>query len=199
MEPSVSQVLARVATGVHEVARGPDVSHRIAVKRSWLERGDSIELTLPRNLACAACSGGGCDRCERAGAISVRERGVVADTLIVPLPKRSAEELANDPVVVLRVPEQGGVGPPEVDMPRGLLLLRITAAAKTDAGIKRVRIAEGRASLPPREARKSGGEAEPVAPSSESRPRQLPIPAVWVLLAAAWLALVLYAAATLPK
>lgn len=199
MEAFVSQVLARVATGVHEVPRGPDVSHRIAVKRSWLERGDSIELTLPRNLACAACSGGGCDRCERAGAISVRGRRDAVDTLVVPLPKRSAEELAKDPVIVLRVPEQGGPAPAELNLPRGLLLLRITAASKSDAGIKRVKIAEGRASLPPRPERVPASDAEPSAPSSESRPVAVPAPAAWVIFAAAWLALVLYYASTLPK
>jgi hypothetical protein len=135
----VAQVLGRVATGVYDTPRGPDVVHRIAVKRSWIERGEVIELTLPRNLSCAACAGGGCDRCARSGAITLRQRGELEEVLTVPLPKRSAEELQRDSTVVLRVPEQGGFPEPGQELPRGFLLLRILASNKTDAGIRRLR------------------------------------------------------------
>ncbi len=103
--------------------------HRIAVERAWLERGEVIEVTLPRNLTCAACVGGGCDRCERSGAISIRARGEPEQTLTVPLPRRSPADIDRDPLVMLRIPGQGGFGPKGLDLPRGLLLLRVAAGA----------------------------------------------------------------------
>lgn len=131
----------------------------------------------------------------------MRGRRDPVEPLTVPLPKRSAEELAKEPVVVLRVPEQGGLPPPELDLPRGLLLLRITAGSKTDAGIKRVRIAEGRLSLPPRPARSRA--PEPAEAPSDSLPdessQKIPQKALWVLVAVGWVALVVYFAAHLPR
>jgi hypothetical protein len=130
----------------------------------------------------------------------VRGRHDPVEPLTVPLPKRSAEELAKEPVVVLRVPEQGGVAPPDVRLPRGLLLLRITAGSKTDEGVERVSIAEGRLSLPPRPAKPRKSEpAEPLAEASlEESTQRIPQKALWVLVAAGWVALVLYFAAHLP-
>ncbi len=139
--------------------------HRIAVKRSWLERGELIELTLPRNLTCAACSGGGCDRCGRSGAISLRGRQEPPKVLTVPLPKRSAAEIAQEPVIVLRVPEQGGAPDPGSALPRGVLLLRISAASKSDAGIQRVKGGAGFSSRAPDRA----PEHVIVAPPERSR------------------------------
>jgi hypothetical protein len=195
----LSQVLARVATGVHEIPRGPDVVHRIAVKRSWLERGDVIEFTLPRNLACAACSGGGCDRCGRSGAISLRTRRDPPAVLTVPLPKRSAEEIASEPSVVLRVPEQGGEPEPGSPLPRGLLLLRIEAAAKTDTGVKRVKVASGRASLAPKgislAPKPAKSELEPLSEQSGVAPKRSAIAYLWLFLALVWIFGLLFFAA----
>jgi hypothetical protein len=159
-----------VVTGVHDVPRGPDVNHRIRVERAWLERGAVIELALPRNLSCAACSGGGCDRCGRSGAISLRGRGEPAELLTVTLPRRCAEELSRDEGIVLRLPGQGGFPEPGSDLPRGLLLLRVDADQLTDPGIRLV----PEASVP-------AIEREPSKrPSAERQPEPERTTASWV-------------------
>lgn len=171
--------------------RGPDVVHRIGVKRSWFERGDVIEFTLPRNLSCAACAGGGCDRCARSGAITLRGRREPAELLTVPLPKRAPDELEREPVVVLRVPDQGGFPEPGLELPRGLLLLSIAAAPKSDAGVSRKR--GGLLSLPPARRRSIPGvELETPAPESETRRRPAALGIVAIVLALAWIALVFF-------
>src|SRR5688500_2199650 len=104
----LAQVLGRV-TGVQlDSPRGADVVHGVRVARSWLEAGDTVELTLPRNLHCAECDGGGCDRCGRAGAVSLWGREEPPAVLEVTLPRRSAPELRGEPVIVLRIPDAGG-------------------------------------------------------------------------------------------
>jgi hypothetical protein len=175
------------------------VVHRIGVKRSWLERGDVIEVTLPRNLSCAACSGGGCDRCARSGAITLRGRREPAEVLTVPLPKRTSEEIEREPVVVLRVPDQGGFPEPGQELPRGLLLLSIVPGPKTDSGVRRARGSGGLLSLPPRPRRhpEPKAEREELAAESETRPRLLPLGIVAVLLALGWIAIVLIQSARL--
>jgi hypothetical protein len=176
---------------VHDVPRGPDVVHRIGVKRSWLERGEVIEFALPRNLSCAACSGGGCDKCARSGAISLRGRREPAEVLTVPLPKRSPDDVEREPVVVLRVPDQGGFPEPGLELPRGLLLLSIAAASKSDEGVKRVR--GGLASLPPARRRSLPKiELGSPEPASEMRPRPAALGLVAIALALAWIALVFW-------
>jgi len=130
----VPQVIGRVVTGVHETLRGPDVIHRVAIRRDWLLAGETIHLVLPRNLACASCEGGGCDSCGRSGAITLRERGEAPVSVTVTLPCRSPEELREQPAFVVRVPDYGGPAALP-DLPRGLLLLRITTSTGTDPGI----------------------------------------------------------------
>ena len=132
------QVIGRVVTGTYETVRGPDVLHRVAIARDWLLEGGLVELALPRNLTCAACEGGGCDRCGRSGAIALRARGEAAEPLQLTLPKRTTEELAEQPSFVLRVPGQGGRDAGGVEA-RGLLLLRITAGSTSDPGVRLVR------------------------------------------------------------
>jgi hypothetical protein len=62
----LSEVLARVKSRAVDGPRGPDVLHRVKVRREWLVVGEVIELELPRHLACAACGGGG-DACGGGG------------------------------------------------------------------------------------------------------------------------------------
>lgn len=135
----MSEVLARVTTRTLNVPRGPDVLYRIRVPAAWLESGEVIEFELPRNLACAACEGGGCDACERAGAITLRGRNELPELLSVTLPMRKPGAEGEGRGVVIRIPEQGGL-PPEDDhaLPRGLLLLRVEPAEVADPGITRV-------------------------------------------------------------
>jgi hypothetical protein len=135
----MSEVLAKVTTRTLDVPRGPDVLHRIRVPQAWLQAGDMVELELPRNLACAACDGGGCDCCERSGAITLRGRQELPEVLQVTLP--ALEPLANGEArgVVIRIPERGGLPPEEGELlPRGLLLLRVEPAHTADPGVIRV-------------------------------------------------------------
>ncbi len=135
----MSEVLARVTTRTLDVPRGPDVLHRIRVPRAWLASGEVIELELPRNLSCAACDGGGCDLCERSGAITLRGREELPEILSVTLPARQPEADGGTRGVVLRIPEQGGLPPVENEfLPRGLLLLRVEPAEVADAGVSRI-------------------------------------------------------------
>lgn len=134
---ALPEVLARVTTRTLNTPRGPDVVHRIRVPRAWLEAGEVIEFEVPRNLTCASCDGGGCDACERAGAITLRGRGELAELLTVSLPQRKGD--ADERGIVIRIPEQGGLPPEQgVALPRGLLLLRVELAELADPGVSRV-------------------------------------------------------------
>ena len=135
----LAQVLGRVTGLQLDSPRGTDVVHGIRVAPSWLEAGDTVELTLPRNLHCAECDGGGCDRCGRAGAVSLWGRDEPAAVLEVTLPRRTPAELQNEPVIVLRIPDAGGFPLADSGHPRGLLLLRVTASAEPDASVVRAR------------------------------------------------------------
>ena len=134
------EVLAKVTTRTLNVPRGPDVTHRIRVPGAWLESGEVVEFELPRNLKCAACDGGGCDACERAGAITLRGRDELPEILSVTLPRRKSDADSEARGVMIRIPEQGGFPPENAEaLPRGLLLLRVEVAAAADPGVSRVR------------------------------------------------------------
>jgi hypothetical protein len=135
----LSEVLARVKSRAVEGPRGPDVVHRVKVRREWLTVGEVVELELPRNLACAACCGGGCDTCGRSGAITLRRRSEPAEMVEVTLPARSDDELPDSRGITLRIPEQGGLPPPNSDLPRGVLLLTVVPSHDPDPSIKLLR------------------------------------------------------------
>jgi hypothetical protein len=139
----LAQVLGRVA-GVHlDSPRGADVLHSIRVAPLWLERGEAVEVTLPRNLCCAHCAGGGCDRCARSGAVSLWGRDEPPAVLELTLPQRSPEEIENEPAITLRIPDFGGFSPPGTGHPRGLLLLRVMASAEADSSVVRAKRSTG--------------------------------------------------------
>jgi len=133
------EVLARVTSRAVEGPRGPDVLHRVKVKREWLTIGEVIELELPRNLSCAACGGGGCDKCGRSGAITLRRRNEPAEIVEVTLPVRSQDEVPDSRGITLRIPEQGGLPEPGSELPRGVLLLTVVPSAEPDPSIKLLR------------------------------------------------------------
>jgi len=135
----LSEVLARVKSRAVEGPRGPDVLHRVKVRREWLVVGEVVELELPRNLACAACGGGGCDACGRSGAITLRQRDEPAEVVEVTLPSRPDDDLPDSRGITLRIPEQGGLPPPNSDLPRGVLLLTVVPSAESDPNIKPLR------------------------------------------------------------
>ena len=133
------EVLARVKSRAVEGPRGPDVLHRVKVRREWLTAGEVVELELPRNLACAACGGGGCDACGRSGAITLRQRDEPAEVVEVTLPARSGEHLPESRGVTLRIPELGGLPEPGSELPRGVLLLTVVPSLEPDPNIKLLR------------------------------------------------------------
>jgi hypothetical protein len=115
------------------------VLHRVKVRREWLTVGEVVELELPRNLACAACGGGGCDTCGRSGAITLRRRDEPAEVVEVTLPARKSDELPESRGVTLRIPEQGGLPEPGSELPRGVLLLTVVPSSEPDPSIKLLR------------------------------------------------------------
>ncbi len=145
---AVPEVLARVTTRTLDAPRGPDVVHRIRVPQAWLESGEIVEFEVPRNLACAACDGGGCDLCERAGAITLRGRQELPEFLQVTLPARKSQADSEARGIVIRIPERGGLPPRDgAALPRGLLLLRVELAEAADPGVSRVVQPESRPRL----------------------------------------------------
>lgn len=116
----MGEVLGRVINVDADAPRGPDALHRVRVPRRWFDERFTIELELPRNLGCAACEGGGCDRCDRSGAVSVRGRAEPPELVTVTLTSNEG----GGPVLV-RIPEQGGLAPAGSSLPRGHLYLRI--------------------------------------------------------------------------
>ncbi len=140
----MGEVLGKLKSRSLNETRGPDVLHSIRVPVEWLEQGETIEVDLPRNLACANCEGGGCDQCERAGAVSLRERDAPPETLKVSLPSRSSETVRQP--LLLRIPERGGFSRSEQE-PRGLLMLRVNGAPEPDDGIRLVDVATPRREL----------------------------------------------------
>ena len=131
----MSTTLAKVTLELTE-PRGPDLAHTIRVPEAWLARGETIEVELPRQLNCAHCQGGGCDQCQRAGAVRLRQADEAAETVRVSLPDTSglAEPGASRPLLV-RIPHAGGRAPTE-DLPRGFLMLQITPATDPDASVR---------------------------------------------------------------
>jgi DnaJ-class molecular chaperone len=103
-----------------DLPRGADVQWRVDVLRGTLQKGVQLELEMPRRLPCAKCEGGGCDRCERSGAIVLRQATEPAEQLSVLLSE------AQHGMVRLRIPQRGGPG--SADEVRGDLELILCEA-----------------------------------------------------------------------
>ena len=158
--------------------------HRIKVLGEWLAAGEVIELELPRNLACAACGGGGCDTCGRSGAITLRQRDELAEVLEVTLPARAAAELPSAQGLTLRIPEQGGLPEPGSDLPRGLLLLTVVPSAEPDP---RIKVLRGVVSKQPPASIVLDDEAAAEGEEGLERPRKSPLLVVAIVLVALWI------------
>lgn len=99
-----------------------------------------IELELPRNVTCAACEGGGCDRCDRSGAITLRSKKELGEIVQVTLPRRDEGDLestVSGRALVIRIPNRGGHAE-DPDLPRGVLKLSVVPADEPDPGVVRV-------------------------------------------------------------
>src|SRR4051812_16260906 len=57
----------------------------------------------------------------------------------VTLPARSDDELPDSRGITLRIPEQGGLPPPNSELPRGVLLLTVVPSTESDPNVKRLR------------------------------------------------------------
>lgn len=125
-------VLGKV-TGDLDARRGPDVAFQISVPREWF--GREIAVILPRNLHCAACGGGGCDRCDRSGAVTLRDREDEPVELRVRLPPPDVSSAA----VCLRIPEEGGRATEE-ELGRGHLLLTVRRGEQPSADVSLVHV-----------------------------------------------------------
>ncbi len=164
--------------------------HRVRIKRGWLATGEVVELELPRNLACAACGGGGCDSCGRSGAITLRKKSEPAEVVEVTLPARKADDLPDSRGITLRIPEQGGLPAAGSDLPRGVLLLTVVPSQDSDPSVKRLR---GLPSKPPPASIVESDET-PIAPQEFApEPRRLS-PAVLIVLVAVvlWVLLLIW-------
>lgn len=62
----LGRVIDKQALADDEGARGV---LRVNVPPSWVRKGSRITVALPARFECARCSGGGCDGCERSGAL----------------------------------------------------------------------------------------------------------------------------------
>jgi hypothetical protein len=126
---ALGQVLGQVL-GELDGSRGADGLLSVTVLPLWLESGARLLVRRPRKLVCAACEGGGCDACERSGA------------LVLPSAEDADEEILEvslpqvDPArpVVLRIP---GRGMPSLNThePAGHLLLRVAPGAQPSTSV----------------------------------------------------------------
>lgn len=121
--------LGRVTTDLAE-NRAPDARLTVTVPAQWLRDGSAIEIKLPRLVNCEACAGGGCDACDRRGALITRGREAEPESTIVHLPSDSR------PGVCVRLVEHGALpeGPAQV---RGCLLV-VFDAGSPSASVQRV-------------------------------------------------------------
>lgn len=185
------EVLARVTSRAVEGPRGPDVLHRVRVRRDWLTAGEVVELELPRNLACAGCGGGGCDTCGRSGAITLRKRSEPAEVVEITLPARRSDELPESHGLTLRIPEQGGLPEAGSELPRGLLLLTVVPSSESDPSVKLLRGVPSK--RPPASIVESDEMASLVPTAPRQTARGLPRAVTMVLVAVVlWILLLIW-------
>ena len=136
-----AKVLGRI-TSTPDRPRGPDVQMSVSVPEAWIAAGATLKIELPRNLQCATCGGGGCDTCERSGAVSIRGRRDSVELVEITLPRLAPmPEAAPNPsarAVVMRIPERGGVATADASLPRGNLLLTVCAGEEPARGVTRL-------------------------------------------------------------
>lgn len=183
------EVLARVTSRAAVGPRGPDVLHRVKVRREWLVAGEVIELELPRNLACAACGGGGCDACGRSGAITLRRREEPAEVVEITLPARPEDDAPDSRGITLRIPEQGGLPEPGSELPRGLLLLTVVPSPEPDA---RIRLLRGVPSKRPAASVVDSDEMPTLAENEGSARRTSAVVVIVAIAVALWVLLLIW-------
>jgi hypothetical protein len=119
------------------LSSAPCAKLSVTVPEAWAAEGSEIVVTAPAQLVCARCDGGGCDACDRSGALRAP-----------PEPERR--------VVRLRVPAaSGGVAirlsePFGPECPIGQLIVAIRPGLAPSAGVVRsAPLATSPRALPP--------------------------------------------------
>lgn len=115
-----------------DAATGPRARLRITVPAAWLVEGADLAITVPARLSCARCDGGGCDACDRSGAL--RAPGDAAVRVIHASVPRASSGLAPEPPagIVLRISHPFG---PVSGIEQ--LLLEVRASAAPSVGVTR--------------------------------------------------------------
>lgn len=118
MAKPLAQVTDVEALDAHE---GTCASLAITVPAGWV--GATVEVTVPRLLACFRCGGGGCDRCGRSGALRAPDERL---TLSLPrelrascirLPAPFADGAIEQLMVEVRVDVSPSAGVRRIDRP----------------------------------------------------------------------------------
>jgi hypothetical protein len=105
---------------------GPAARLEIDIPRHWLDEGGELEIAAPRRLTCARCDGGGCDACERSGALNAPDD---ADRrkIAIHLPQKLSG------TTEIRVAD------PFVDNAIEQLMVRLSPGSAASEGVRRVR------------------------------------------------------------
>lgn len=113
--------------GTLDAAAGPRARLRVDVPAAWLAEGADLVVTAPARLACARCDGGGCDACERSGAL--RAPSDAGDRLV----RATVSPSSAQRTIALRIPHPFGQA-------HGIeqLLLELRAAASPSPCVARV-------------------------------------------------------------
>ena len=103
----------------------------VDVPASWLLDGADLTISAPLRLACARCDGGGCDGCERSGALRAPE-----DPAMRVLHARLPAMRDAGAAVALRIPAPFGE-----EHPIAQLLVEVRVAVAPSDLVRRVEVA----------------------------------------------------------
>lgn len=111
----------------------------VDVPAGWIAGGADLEITSPARLGCARCDGGGCDGCDRSGALRAPADPAsrVIRASIPPTPGAPAG-------IALRIPDPFGEA-----SPIGQIRLEIHAAAAPSPSVRRLAPPPAPARSPP--------------------------------------------------
>jgi hypothetical protein len=123
----MSEPLARVVDKYAlDSSDGGRARLKVTVPTSWLSEGARLAITAPKLLACARCDGGGCDACDRSGAL----RGPRApERREIQLELPSSDD-GNGVILRLQRPFEEG----EIDQ----LLVQIRTGSEPSRGVTRI-------------------------------------------------------------
>ncbi len=109
-----------------DAAGGPRARLAIDVPAAWIEEGVELVVRTPRLLGCARCDGGGCDACERSGALRAPSDPEARVVRVTVGPSSIDPERDGSRAIVVRVAQPFG---PDEEIDQLLLELRPSASA----------------------------------------------------------------------